>query len=410
VFTAIACLMFAGCAGVGGDRGLASMLPFSTAKKTQAEKASDGPTTVAEKPNLVKNDRSFLQEIGNSVSRFGPLTLPSSSKQEGNTAALANGHELFQQAMAANGGKRQELFDKAAGEYDKVASRLKKSPYQEDAMFWMGESYFFADRYPKAMNTFGELIKSYPNSRHLDTISKRRFATAQYWLELNDNDGFDLYPNLTNRRRPTVDTFGHAVRMLNRIRFDDPTGKLADDATMAAAIANYKKERFNQANILFDDLRENFPNSEHQFQAHLLQLECKRKVYEGPDYDGSVLDEAENLIKQLVLQFPNESEEKREYLQKVASDIRLRKAQQEYLLAKYYDRRKEYGAARLSYANVAREYSDTNLGSEAEKRLIALGGKPDMPAEKLQWLAELFPERKEAKPLIASDTLGKILR
>lgn len=399
--------MLAGCATIDGDKGFRLKSPFLS--KGTSSAASDESDPSRERGGIVKNDRSFLQGISAPVPRLGPLT-KSVGLETGNEKSLDRGHEIYHQAMAAEGDKRQRLFDKAASAYAKSADRLKTSPYHEDAMFWLGESYFFADKYPKAMTTFGELIKKYPNSRHIDTICKRRFATAQHWIGLKETDGFDKYPNLTNRRRPAMDTFGHALRLLDRIRFDDPTGKLADDSTMAAAIANYKKERFAKADVLFDDLRENFPNSEHQFQAHLLQLECKRKIYDGPDYDGSVLDEAETLIKQLVLQFPNETKEHREFLQKAAGDIRLKKAQRDFELAQYYDRRNEFGAARLTYANIATNYKDTNLASKAETRLTQLGGKPDVPVERLQWLADLFPEEKEPQPLIASETLGKIFR
>ncbi len=431
------CVMTFGCASVDGERekgrfqwkfpfakkvdGIRSATELSASGSTAnvsevANQAVETPSVPSRSEStetaargIVKNDRSFLEGISVPVPRLGPLTVPTNNL-DGDDQTLAVGHEIYESAVAAEGADRQRLFERAAAEYAQAASRLKQSHYHEDALFWLGESYFFADKYPKSMAAFGELVKKYPNSRHLDMICQRRFATAQYWLGLKETDGFDKYPNLTNRRRPVVDTFGHAMRQFDRIRFDDPTGKLADDATMAAAVANYKKGNYGRSDVLFDDLRQNFPNSEHQFQAHLLQLECKRKIYDGPDYDGSILDEAENLVKQLVIQFPNESKAQREYLQEAAGDIRLKKAQREYELAQYYDRRKEFGAARLTYANVATNYKDTNLAAEAETHLSRLGGKPDVPEERLQWLADLFPEETRPKPLIASDTLGKILR
>ena len=130
----------------------------------------------------------------------------------------------------------------------------------------------------------------------------------------------------------------------------------------------------------------------------------------GPDYDGTVLDESEKLIKQMVLQFPDKARDNREFLEEVGKEIRLKKAQRTFELAKFYDRRKEYGAARMSYARVAEMYSDTNLAREAETRLAQLGGKPDMPEERLQWLADLFPDEEKPKPLIASDTLDMLRR
>ncbi len=382
-------------------------LPFT--KPAVAELATvDTPAPLIQQEEVFADERSFLDGTRDTLSRIRPLA--KLVRAEGDED-LSRGHTLFSKAISAEGDRRRRLFDDAADAYAAISRRLEKSPAQEDAMFWTAESHFFADSYAKAANVYDELVKQYPNSRYLDTVSQRRFATAQYWNKLKEQDSsFSLYPNLSSRRRPAMDTLGHALRQFDRIRFDDPTGKLADDATMAAGIANYKRGRYRQADFLFDDLRENFPNSEHQFQAHLLQLECKRKIYEGPDYDGSVLDESEKLIKQIVLQFPDEAREKREYLETIGKEIRLKKAQRDYELAKFYDRRKEYGAARMTYARVTERYPDTNLAGEARTRLAELGGKPDMPAERLQWLAELFPDEEKPKPLIASDTLNKLRR
>jgi hypothetical protein len=71
-------------------------------------------------------------------------------------------------------------------------------------------------------------------------------------------------------------------------------------------------------------------------------------------------------------------------------------------LAKYRDRRKEYRAARTQYAKVAREFSDTSLAQRAEERLADLGGLPDLPPQRLQWLADLLPSDEEDQPLLAT--------
>ena len=44
------------------------------------------------------------------------------------------------------------------------------SPLEQDALFQLGESYFFAERYPKANNAYEELLRKYPNSPHLDKV------------------------------------------------------------------------------------------------------------------------------------------------------------------------------------------------------------------------------------------------
>ena len=50
------------------------------------------------------------------------------------------------------------------------------SPLEQDALFQLGESYFFAERYPKANNAYEKLIRKYPNSPHLDKVITRQFC------------------------------------------------------------------------------------------------------------------------------------------------------------------------------------------------------------------------------------------
>jgi outer membrane protein assembly factor BamD (BamD/ComL family) len=114
--------------------------------------------------------------------------------------------------------------------------------------------------------------------------------------------------NFFDKRRPMRDTFGHAVRVFDRIRIDDPTGRLADDATLAAGNAYFTAGRYLEADNFYTDLRKTFPSSEHQFRAHLLGVQAKLRSYQGSDYSGIPLDEAEKLIKQIRRQFPHEAE------------------------------------------------------------------------------------------------------
>ena len=70
----------------------------------------------------------------------------------------------------------------------------------------------------------------------------------------------------------------------------------------------------------------------------------------------------------------------------------------------HYDTLAEYRAARFYYEIVVRDFSDTGYGPRAEDRLKQIAGLPDKPAKKAEWLVDLFPEAKETKPLIISNT------
>ncbi len=324
-------------------------------------------------------------------------------------ASFTQAEKTFDAASTGEQETRDTQFKAAVAMYETAAKNAPNTTIEEDALMMAAESLFFADEYTKATLAYDQLIKKYPRTRHLDQIDQRRFAISQYWLALNkkQTDVTRWLPNLTDKQRPATDSFGSATRTLDKIRFDNPTGKLADDATMAAAIAKFEKGNYADADILFADIRENFPASEHQFQAHLLGLKCKRETYRGPDYAGTVLDEAATLIKQMYQRFPEKAAEHDEHLKTAYKNIRLKQASRDFAIAQYYDQRKEYAAARMYYHNVREKFSDTNLALESEDRLSSIADLPDVPAQRLQWLTKVFPEDKGvAKPIFNRSTTG----
>ncbi|MCH5372699.1 MAG: outer membrane protein assembly factor BamD [Planctomycetes bacterium] len=366
-------------------------------------------------PLAGSRDSSLAGSEGDTSSLFNAEQLSKRLKNSAKTA-IGKGYspdkarELYtdaeQRYLAAtqseNGDQRDELLS-AAEDFRKSAERWPDSALEQDALFMAGEAYFFADHYPKANDSYELVLKKFPNSKHLDTIEARRFAIADYWLKLNDIDRQSFWEfNFTDERRPVRDAFGHAVRVFDRIRVDDPTGKLADDATLAAGNAYFTSGRFLDADSFYADLRKTFPSSEHQFRAHLLGVKAKLLSYQGPDYSGDPLDEAEKLIKQIRRQFPREAEEEREYLSRAYAEVRFQKAEREWHMARYYDRRGENGAARFYYDVVARDYTQTPFAQRAEERLAQIGGEPDVPPQRLGWLVDLFPGQEDVRPLMAT--------
>ena len=364
------------------------------------------PTLPSARDAAANDDRSGIPNWLNpskSISYFkGPPPDETASR-----TLYAQANEHFQAASSAQGEARKEAFLEAAKLFDRSAERGQGFAVGEDALMMKAESYFFADDYPEASVAYAELAELYPNSDHLDRIDNRRFRIAQYWLDVK-KDASRLAPNLTNSKIPFIDTFGNSIKLYDRIRFDNPTGEMADDATMAAAVAKFQRASYSEADELLTDLRDSFPDSEHQFQAHFLGLKAKLMSYEGPDYDGGALDEADELIRRMVTLFPDEARENYDVLNEAHSEIRLKKAEREYRLAKYYDRRKDVRAARILYGNVRQDFADTNLAVESEGRIAQLEGEPEVAKNKFEWVANLFPEEEtRPKPLWARSPVGK---
>jgi outer membrane protein assembly factor BamD (BamD/ComL family) len=306
-------------------------------------------------------------------------------------AALAEGDALF----------RQKEFEAAAKKYTTAHKRWPDSPLEEEAMYKAAESWFFADRYSKADDAYGELTKKYASTQYLSQIVTRRFAIGRYW-EASDksNPHWPLTPNLFDKTRPRFDTDGHALKVYERIRLEDPTGPLADDSIMATANAYFVKGRWDDADYHYGLIRSEYPKSEFQYQAHLLGLRCKLLNYQGPDYDGKPLDDAEEIATQLLTQFSNELGKERDRVVQVRASINQQRAQREWDMAEYYAKGEYYGAARHFYEKIAKDFPDTKLAQESRSRIEQTKDKPDNPTDPFQWLVDLLPASTKDGPVI----------
>ncbi|MEM9646435.1 MAG: tetratricopeptide repeat protein, partial [Planctomycetota bacterium] len=304
------------------------------------------------------------------------------------------GDAEFRRASTLETAEARAVFVDAAKLFQKSAEASPGSALEQDALMMQGESLFFADRLPDAVDTFQRLQKDHPRNRHNDRVAARLFSISRYWIDLAKADEDDWIPlNLFDKKRPATDPDGHAVRVLDQIRFDDPTGRLADDATMAAAAEYIRQGKFEDADEFLTDLRESFPDSEHLFLAHLLGIRCKLEVYAGPNYSASALDAAAKLVKQTRQRFPDkmQDQDNADLVARAAAEIAYLKAEKLFERAEYRDKQKRFGSAASYYQNILNNYGDTPFADQARARMAAIADKPAVPAKRMAWLQSLLP-------------------
>lgn len=303
-------------------------------------------------------------------------------------------HKLF---MSGEQLFEEKHYRAAAKDYAAAADRAVDLRIKEDALFMLAESYYFDDRTIKARDAYNELADKFPSTRYLDKLVEREWAIARY-LEAYANAHYDapMTPNAWDKTRPWFDTMGHAIKTYENIRMNDPTGPRADDAIMATAGIYFRAKRYDDADYHYELVRREYPRSEFQFEAHLLGLQSKLLKYQGADYDGTPLEEAQVLVKQLRTNFAGQlSADERERLRTVGARLHQELASRDMKMAKYYDGIKNYGSAKTYYAEVIQKYPDSQLAQTARTRMTEIGGEPDFPEKPLAWFVELFPESQE---------------
>lgn len=275
-----------------------------------------------------------------------------------------------------------------------AADRWPDSDLEEDALYLLAESYFFADRYPAANDAYGTLLKKYENTRHLIDVIPREFAIARYWDQKWRIDSH-WYPNLKDKSRPLLDSWGRAANAYTVVKLHDAQGPMAADATMALANLNFLRNRFEDASGYYDDVRKNFPQSDHVLMAHILGIRAKLRSYLGPQYESKPLDDAEQLIEQTLTQFPPDMlGEDRERLLQAKKMVRIERAQRDFQAGEYYYKKGYFQGARFYYAAVIREYPDTPFTQLAESRMDETKNYPAVPPDHFKWVKKILPASK----------------
>jgi outer membrane assembly lipoprotein YfiO len=353
---------------------------------------------------------------------FNPRNLPTTFKvitaigenQTKAQSAFDRGMALYndatEQRQAGNESRAASTFHDAANRFREAGAYWPDSALEQDALFMQGEAFFFADQYVLANRAYEALAAQYSGTHYMDHVNARRFAIAQFWLQTVDAGGPKTWLNVSDKMLPASNVSGEARRIFHRIRLDDPTGKLADDATIALGKALYKSKRWTEAAETFEDLRTSYPASKFQFDAHLLEINARLASYAGPDYDGTPLKKADELLRAVVRQFPQDVQKHRDYLDAEADRVQNMLAQRDFNVGQYYEGRGENRAASMYYDMVAQRFGQTTVGDEAQQRIAQLAEKPAEPVQPAAWFVELFPEPEATKPLIASGTPGTVFR
>lgn len=332
------------------------------------------------------NDTNVIETVDGVKSQLGMGPDQEIAKQ-----AYAEGEDLF---------RKQEYSD-AAEKFEEAVKRDATGEYEQDAMFYLAESYFFANEYSKAVGKYNDLLDKYPNTQHLDKVVRRQFDIARYWEKHHDHEPhWVTTPNLLDDTRPWFDTLGNAMKTYETIRLKDPTGPLADDSIMATANSYFLRGRYNDADYNYQLLRTEYPQSEHQFEAHILGLQCKIRKYQGPNYDGTPLEEAKKIVKQLKQQFGGQlTPEERDRLNTQLAQLNQAVAERDYSVAQYYDETEHYISAKYYYAKIAREFPESELAAKSRERYEQIAGEPDHPESSVGWMLDMFPENAERKAL-----------
>ncbi len=281
--------------------------------------------------------------------------------------------KLFQQGKLAE----------AESAFAKIAKNRKGSHWGEKSQYYLAESQYQQKKYVKANDSFERLYADYPGTEFRDKLVSREYALAQLWLSQSDPQAkpeqkLPWYTRFTGEQ-PVIDTRGTGLKALEHVRHHDPDGPLADDAVLQIADYHMKSNDYESAAIYYDQLIASHPKSPFLQKAQLSAIDSRLKAYMGPEYDGSGLEKAREMVKQTMSTFPDR-QASYEKLYHTLDIINDQEAERTFKVGEYYKRTGKVTSAEFYFGKIPQRWPGSPWSVKAKTELAQLAKMPRKPS------------------------------
>lgn len=306
---------------------------------------------------------------------------------------LAGGKELFRQG---NYSTAERVFHRL---YD---NKKNSQPLLEEARFMEGECLRLQGHYPKAADTYVDLLKKFDRTPYKDAAIQHMFDIANYWLddsreqmkesrEVREGTRLFVTPRFVSfeRTKPLLDREGRAIEKLEQVRWNDINGPLADRALFLAGSIKFFHADYREADHYFSQIHERHPNSELAPQAVELAIISKHLSTGGSDYDGRKVAEARQLVHSALQNYPELANKRRDFLDRQIVGITHQQADKDFKIAEFYERTGHPGSAYFYFEMIKRRYPGSTYAERATARAIRLKEKHELKEELDETLSPL---------------------
>jgi outer membrane protein assembly factor BamD (BamD/ComL family) len=273
----------------------------------------------------------------------------------------------------------QGRFADAEKSFAEIAKNRKGTPWGETAQYYLGESQFQQGKYFYAHDSFELLHSVYPATDYREKLVAREYEIAHVWNRQIDpktpREKLIPWYHRFDGGLPIIDTSGYALKALEHVRHNDPTGEFADDAAIEIAEYYMKHHDYESGAIYYEQFMNEYPKSPLLQQVQHAAIDARLKGYLGPDYDASGLEKARELVKKTLATFP-EQEATYEGLYHTLDVINNAQAEKYFNTGSYYKRVNKVASAEYYFGFIPQRWPGSPWATKAKVELAQLAKMP----------------------------------
>ena len=254
-------------------------------------------------------------------------------------------------------------FKEATGELKKLLKEYPRSREAAEAQYYIARMLEEQGDAVSAFKNYQEVIEKYPFSDRFAEIVRRQYEIGTRLLEGRDTRR-SFVKTVVGGDYDVIDIFRKVIK-------NAPYGEYAAPAQYKIALYLQGKQMYQEARDEFEATINDYPDSEWAQAARYQIAVSDAERSSAPQYDQEVTAAAINELEGFVGDYPDAelSSSARARIQ----ELREKEAEKSFIVAEFYQKQRQYAAARRYYSKIVEDYKQTSWAGKALVRIREIG-------------------------------------
>lgn len=248
-------------------------------------------------------------------------------------------------------------YEEAKVEFNKLLKEYPRSFEASEGQYYLGRIEEELGNLYEAYLAYQKVIDKYPFSERIQEIVEREYNIAEAFMSGQKRKALGVTIPVEN---PSIEIFSKVVD-------NSSYGPIAPKAQYKLGLVLKSLMRYYEAEEAFEKVISNYPDSEWVEAAKFQIAACRQAISRGPDYDQGAAQDAKEKFEEFVEEHPD-AVLSRQAQENILS-LKDKEAESNYNIAIFYEKQKQYDAAKVYYNDTANRYPESIWAAKSLERL-----------------------------------------
>ncbi|MBU4334016.1 MAG: outer membrane protein assembly factor BamD [Candidatus Omnitrophica bacterium] len=259
----------------------------------------------------------------------------------------------------------EKSYEEAIKEFKKLIKNYPRAREAPEAQYYISKCYEDQEKLFSAFKGYQVVIDKYPFSERSPEIIKKQFDIGIKLLEGSGDKGF-LKKTFADDSYDVVEVFRTVIK-------NAPYGEYAAPSQYKIGLYLSEKKLYQESRDEFEKVINDYPDSEWaKASKYQIAMSDALRSTEA-QYDQKVTEAAVEGLKDFMSDYPGAdlSEKAKEEIR----GLREKEAENAFLVAEFYEKQKNYKAAKIYYQSIVNDYKGSIWSSKALERIREVSKK-----------------------------------